>query len=203
MFVPYSHITASVSLYTTSHSPFLPVCLFSRRPLTIFFSLRPLSFPYFSLLFLSFLLSRAHISHISLIPPAFLPHSSPPPTTLPKPEVTKSDKKKKQAADTGNPSGKKKIGTDKSNTRKTGRNRQRTGSTRKVPGKARQYKIPQRTSKGRKAESGSSPKNCRKAAGSLPAPTTLQHRAYYTIPLPPLRGSRITGYHVNFKNRLR
>lgn len=112
-FVPYSRITASVSLYTTSCSPFLPVCLTSRRPLTIFFSLRPLSFPYFSLLFLSSLLSHAHISliflsHISLIPPAFLPHSSPPPTTLPKPEVTKSDKKKKQAADTGNPSGKKK-----------------------------------------------------------------------------------------------
>lgn len=66
MFVPYSRITASVSLYTTSRSPFLPVCLTSRRPLTIFFSLRPISFPYFSLLFLSFFSPLSYPAHISL-----------------------------------------------------------------------------------------------------------------------------------------
>lgn len=176
MFVPYSRLTPSVSLYTISPSPFLPVCLAFRPPLTIFFSPSPSP----SCISLSFFPPLSYPARISLIPLSFFSHSSGIYPTfltisqaLSKPEVTKSDKKKKQAADTGNPSGKKKIGTDKSNTRKTGRNRQRTGSTRKVPGKARQYKIPQRTSKGRKAESGSSPKNCRKAAGSLPDPSRL------------------------------
>ena len=195
MFVPYSRITPSVSLYTTSRSPFLPVCLTSRHPLTIFFSLLPLSFPYFSLLFLSSLLSRAHISLIFLSVLRHLsgiPHHQPDTFQIGNYKV----RQEKEAGGRHRQSqrSEKNIGSDKSNTRKqAGRNKQRTGSTRKVPGRNTQYT----------KENGSSPKNCRKAAGSFPAPTTLQHRAFYTLPLPPLRGSRITGYHVNFKNRLR
>lgn len=157
MFVPYSRITASVSLYTTSCSPFSS-CL-SDLPSSTDYIFPPSPSPScISLSFFSPLSYPAHIflSYFSLIFLSFLSHSSPPPITLPKPEVTKSDKKKKQAADTGNPSGKKKIGTDKSNTRKqagTDNGQEAQGRYR-----ARQYKIPQRTSKGRKAESGSSPK---------------------------------------------
>ena len=54
----------------------------------------------------------SYFSHSSGISQAFLTLSQ----TLSKSEITKSDKKKKQAA--GNPSSQKNIGSDKSNTRK-------------------------------------------------------------------------------------
>lgn len=202
MFVPYSRITASVSLYTTSRSPFLPVCLTSRRPLTIFFSLLPVFLSPFSLLSP---IPRSYLSHISLIPPAFLPHSSPPPTTLPKPEVTKSDKKKKQATAASNPSRQENQEPDKSNTRKqTGTN---NGQEAQGRYRARQDNI--RYHKGQAKTGRQKVAAVRKTAerqqnlSQLPAPTTHPRRAVCTLSLPPLRGSRITGYHVNFKNRLR
>lgn len=104
MFVPYSRITASVSLYTTSCSPFSS-CL-SDLPSSTDYIFPPSPSPScISLSFFSPLSYPAHIflsyfSHSSSISPAFLTaaHHSP------KPEVTKSDKKKRQAAATGNPS---------------------------------------------------------------------------------------------------
>lgn len=103
MFVPYSRLTPSVSLYTISPSPFssclsgLPSStdyIFSHSPsppafLSPFSLLSPIPHAYLS-----------YFSHSSGIYPAFLAMSQ----ALPKPEVTKSDKKKKQAAAAGNPS---------------------------------------------------------------------------------------------------
>lgn len=142
MFVPYSHITPSVSLYTTFRSPYLPVCLTSRRPLTIFFSLRPLSFPYFSLLFLSSLLSRAHISLIFL---SFLRHLSGIPHHKPDTFQIGNYKVRQEKEAGGRQSQQsKKHWIRQVKYKKTGRDKQRTGSTRKVPGNTRQYKTPVR-----------------------------------------------------------
>lgn len=161
MFVPYSRITASVSLYTTSHSPFLPVYLSSRRPLTIFFFLRPLSFPYFSLLFLSSLLSRAHISLIFL---SFLQHFSRIPHRHPPLSQTGSYKVR-QEKEAGGSCRQSQQAVTNNGQEIQGRNRARQDNIRYRKGQAK-------TGKGRKAENGSSPKNCRKAAESLPAPSS-------------------------------
>ena len=193
MFVPYSRLTPSVSLYTISSSPFLPVCLASRPPLTIFLpSPSPPAFlSPFSLLSPIPHAYLSYFSHSSGIYPAFLTISQ----TLSKPEVTKSDKKKRQAAAAGNPSSQEQT-TDRKYKEGTGQ------------GKARQYKIPARGAQ-RQAERQKMAA-VRKTAGRqqdlsqlLPAPTTHQRRAVCALPLPPLRGSRKAGYHVNFKNRLR